>query len=100
AGIVYACMMRESNPVELLGTELAIIAAVVLGGTRITGGHGTITGTFLGLFLIAIIKNNLILMGISTYWQTFTIGLMILLGTGITAYQVMRAKYKVNNELA
>ncbi|MDF2679418.1 MAG: putative transporter permease protein [Brevibacillus sp.] len=91
AGMIHTTMMRNSNPVDLLGTELLIIAAVVLGGTRITGGHGTVLGSLLGLLLVITIQNSLILLGIPSYWQRFVIGALILIGTGVAAYQVKRS---------
>ncbi|QRG68326.1 ABC transporter permease [Brevibacillus choshinensis] len=91
AGMIHTTMMRNSNPVDLLGTELLIIAAVVLGGTRITGGHGTVLGSLLGLVLVITIQNSLILLGIPSYWQRFVIGALILIGTGVAAYQVKRS---------
>lgn len=96
AGMVHTTMMRNCNPVELLGTELLVIAAVVLGGARITGGHGTITGMLLGLSLVVIMNNSLILLGIPSFWQRFVIGILILVGTGITAYQSKKSKGQMN----
>lgn len=95
-GMLHTVMMRNSNPVDLTGMEMLVIAAVVLGGTRITGGFGTITGTLFGVFLVTIINNSLILMGIPSFWQRFVIGMMIVIGTGITAYQSKKSKSKVN----
>jgi len=96
AGMVHTCMMRNCNPVAMLGTEMIVIAAVVLGGTRITGGHGTIVGTLLGLLLVTVMNNSLILLGIPSYWQRFVIGLLIIIGTGITAYQSKKSKVQMN----
>ncbi|MBE9913106.1 ABC transporter permease [Paenibacillus donghaensis] len=94
AGMIQTTMMRSSNPVDLLGTELLIIAAVVLGGVRITGGHGTVLGALLGLLLIVTIQNSLILIGIPSYWQRFVIGALILVGTAIAAFQMKRSTAK------
>jgi len=85
AGIVHACMMRNANPFDLVGTELTVIAAVVLGGASITGGRGTVLGTVLGVFLLVILSNSLILLDIPSYWQKVAIGLVIIISTGITA---------------
>ncbi len=52
AGVVHACTMRNANPFDLVGTELVVIAAVVLGGASIMGGRGTVLGTVLGVFTI------------------------------------------------
>lgn len=86
-GILHATLTRTADPFDLVGLELTVIAAVVLGGARLTGGRGTVGGTLLGVALIVIISNSLILLGIPSNWQTFIIGLLILLGTGIPAYQ-------------
>ena len=85
AGIVHACMMRNANPFDLVGMELTVIAAVVLGGASITGGRGTVLGTVLGVFLLVILSNSLILLDIPSYWQKVAIGLVIIVSTGITA---------------
>ncbi len=85
AGLVHACMMRNANPFDLVGMELNVIAAVVLGGASITGGRGTVLGTILGVFLIVMINNSLILLNIPSYWQKVVTGLVILVSTGITA---------------
>jgi len=90
AGIVHASMARVANPFDLVGLELSVIAAVVLGGARLTGGTGTITGTLLGVALIVVINNSLITLGIPSTWQNVVIGALILIGTGIPAWQTRR----------
>lgn len=89
AGISYAILMRNAHPSNLMGSEMMVIAAVVIGGTRITGGHGTVIGTVLGVLLITLVSNNLIMLGVPNYWQTFAVGLIIVIGTSITS---LRAK--------
>ena len=86
--------MRQASPQSLMGSEMMVIAAVVVGGTRITGGHGTVIGTILGVLLIAIVQNNLIMLGIPTHFQTFVVGLIIVIGTSITS---LRAKKIANS---
>lgn len=92
AGIIHATMSRAANPFDLVGLELNVIAAVVLGGASIMGGRGTIFGTVLGVMLIVIISNSLIVLGIPSYWQRVAVGLLILLGTGLPAYQALRSR--------
>lgn len=87
-GIVRISMIAYADPSTMLGMELTVIAAVVLGGTRVTGGLGTLTGTILGVALMTILSNSLILIGIPTYWSRAFTGLVIILGTGITAHQI------------
>ena len=80
AGILYISLQRKADPYDLAGTELTIIAAVVLGGASIMGGYGTVTGTILGVLLINLIRDNLILLGIPGSWQRAAVGLMLLIG--------------------
>lgn len=90
AGIIHASMIRVGNPFDLVGQELNVIAAVVLGGTKITGGEGSILGTLMGVFLVTMINNSLILLGISSYWQRVATGLILILSIGITSYRELR----------
>ena len=94
-GIIHASLARAANPFDLVGLELSAIAAVVLGGARLSGGHGTITGTLLGVALIVVINNSLIVLGIPTTWQNVVTGCLILLGTGVPA---LRARLAVAQE--
>ena len=86
-GVMHLGLIRYSNPNYLVGTELSVIAAVVLGGARISGGSGTITGTMIGVILITILEKNLIMIGLSSYWQQFFVGLVLLIGVSITYLQ-------------
>ena len=92
AGMVRTCSMGQMHPTNLLGMEMMVIAAVVLGGTAITGGKGSLTGVMLGTLLIVIVQNSMILTGIPTIWQNFALGLLIIVGTGISAVQVARSR--------
>ena len=85
AGMIYCVLNKAANPLNLMGSEMMIIAAVVVGGTRMSGGHGTVLGTILGVVLIGLIQNNLIMLGVPTYWQTFVVGAVIVVGTAITS---------------
>jgi len=89
-GVTYTILMRQGSPQNLMGSEMMVIAAVVVGGTRITGGHGTVFGTLLGVQLIAIVQNNLIMVGVPAHFQSFVVGLIIVLGTGITSIRAKR----------
>lgn len=88
SGLVRTTMMGQMHPTNLAGIEMEVIAAVVLGGTAITGGTGTLTGVMLGTLLIVIVKNSMILTGVPTVWQRFALGLLIIIGTGISAVQL------------
>jgi len=95
AGLTHACMMRNANPFDLVGTELVVIAAVVLGGASITGGRGTVLGTVLGVLLLVTINNSLILLGVPSYWQKVLVGFVILFSTGVTARRNPQALHGV-----
>lgn len=94
-GVTYTILMRQASPQNLMGSEMMVIAAVVVGGTRITGGHGSVLGTVLGIVLIALIQNNLVMVGVPTRFQMFVVGLIIVMGTSITS---IRAKRIMNSE--
>ena len=79
----------------MLGFELTVIAAVVLGGANIMGGRGSVVGTFLGVLLLAIMENGLILARIDTFWQQVVIGVVILLAVSFDHIQYKRAKNKM-----
>lgn len=91
AGIIHGSLGRMADPFSLVGLELSVIAAVVLGGARLTGGYGTVSGTLLGVALIVLVQNSLIVVGIPSTWQSVAIGLLILIGTGLPAWQAKRA---------
>jgi simple sugar transport system permease protein len=87
-GIARISMMSYADPSTMLGMEMTVIAAVVLGGTRVTGGVGTLVGTISGVALMTILSNSLILIGIPTYWSRVFTGAVIIVGTGVTAHQI------------
>lgn len=94
AGMCYTVMSQRLLPVEFAGTEMIIIAAVVLGGTRLVGGVGSLTGCVLGTILLTMVTNSLILLGIPVNWQRIFIGLIIILGTAIANISGGRRKGK------
>ena len=91
AGLMRTCMMTQMHPTNMLGMEMNIIAGVVLGGTAISGGAGTLTGCMLGTLLIVVVENSMILLGIPTVWKDVFVGALIIIGTGVSALQVARA---------
>ena len=86
-GIIYASLIRFINPTDIVGTEIKVLAAVVLGGASISGGKGSILGTILGVIIISILNDNLVLIGLSSFWQRFFVGLIIVAGGVLTAVQ-------------
>jgi len=90
AGIVHSTITRIGNPFDIVGTELNVIAAVVLGGASLFGGRGNVLGTLLGVFLIVLISNSLIMLGVTSLWTKVVIGLVIIISVGITANRERR----------
>jgi ribose transport system permease protein len=77
-GVVMASQLRSGAPTYGLMYELYVIAAVVVGGTSLSGGQGTIPGTLIGAFIIAVIQNGMNLTQVESYTQKVVLGLVIL----------------------
>jgi ribose/xylose/arabinose/galactoside ABC-type transport system permease subunit len=78
-GAVNFGFIESVQPTNGQGLELDVIAAVIIGGTRLGGGQGSILGTLLGVLLIGVLRNGLVLLGVSAFWQTATIGAVVIL---------------------
>ena len=89
-GMVRTCLAQQSIPKALVGKEMTIIPAVILGGASIFGGEGTVYGTMIAVGLITVVSNSMLLLGIGTQWQDFFNGLVILVGITVSAVQAKR----------
>jgi ribose transport system permease protein len=92
SGIIMTSRVASGSPVAGIGYELDVIAAVVIGGTSLAGGKGSIFGTILGIFIIGVIENGLNLLGVSTYYQYLIKGLVLIMAVGIDGY-LRKKKY-------
>jgi simple sugar transport system permease protein len=92
AGMVHVAIVQSVIPNSIVGTEMQVIAAVVLGGASVTGGKGTVLGSFLGVLLFAILSNSLTLLKISSYYYNVFTGLIILVSITANAIQAQRQK--------
>ncbi len=78
AGIIMTSRISAAQPNIGVGYETDAVAACVIGGTSFAGGIATIPGTMIGIVIIGLIYNGMNLLGISSYWQTITKGLLII----------------------
>jgi len=83
AGVILAARLDAADPKAGLGYELDSIAAVVIGGTSLSGGRGTILGTVLGCLIIGVLNNGLVLLEVSPFWQQVIKGLVILIAVAV-----------------
>ena len=94
AGLMQAHRVEEVVPNALIGRELDVLAAVVLGGASLAGGAGSVSGTLLGIVLLAMLRNGLTLLGVSSYSFGAVTGLVILLSVSATALAQRRLRRK------
>jgi erythritol transport system permease protein len=78
-GVIIAAQLGAAHPATGETFELNAIAAVVLGGTSLMGGRGSIGGTLIGAFVIGVLADGLVLLGVSEFWQMLIKGLVIVL---------------------
>ena len=90
SGVIISSRLTSGQPTGSLGFELDVIAAVVVGGTSLSGGRGKLSGSLLGAVLIAILGNGLILMDVPEYYQRLVTGFVILLA--VTADMLLRKR--------
>jgi erythritol transport system permease protein len=86
-GLIISSQLVASHPATGETYELNAIAVVVLGGTSLMGGRGAMGGTIIGAFVIGVLSNGMILLGISEFWQTVIKGLVIILAVVIDQLQ-------------
>ncbi len=87
AGLVLSSQLTSAGPTAGTTYELTAIAAVVIGGAALTGGRGTIRGTMLGAFVIGFLSDGLVIIGVSSYWQTVFTGAVIVLAVLLNSIQ-------------
>ncbi|MGA2045268.1 MAG: ABC transporter permease [Roseiarcus sp.] len=89
---VLSARLNSAEAVAGTGYELTVIASVVIGGTSLFGGSGTIFGTFIGSILIGVLLNGLVLMNVSSYIQQIVIGVIIVLAVAFDTFAKSRRR--------
>ena len=92
AGLIVTARLDSAQPNAGLGYELDAIAAVVIGGTSLAGGRGSIVGTVLGCLIIGVLNNGLFLLDVSPFWQQVIKGLVILAAVGLDRFGATPAR--------
>lgn len=83
AGLIVTARLDSAQPNAGLGYELDSIAAVVIGGTSLSGGRGSVAGTVLGCLIIGVLNNGLFLLNVSPFWQQVIKGVVILIAVAL-----------------
>lgn len=86
AGVLMSAWLTVGQPTAGTGLELDVIAAVVIGGTSLMGGKGSVGGTFIGVLIMSMIVNIFNLLGLSSYYQSIFMGLIIVLALIMNQY--------------
>ena len=85
-GVIFVAEVNWVNPVTLVGDELIYIAAVVIGGAKLTGGEGKILGTLLGVTIVRLLSSTLVFLGLTSSWNGLFTGIILLLSVAFTSY--------------
>ncbi|SHL51225.1 ABC transporter permease [Halomonas caseinilytica] len=87
AGLVLSSQLTSAGPTAGTTYELTAIAGVVIGGAALAGGRGNVRGTLLGAFVIGFLSDGLVIIGVSSYWQTVFTGAVIVLAVLLNSIQ-------------
>ena len=91
SALILTSQLGAGSPISAVGLELSVVTAVVLGGTSLSGGRGTIVGTILGLLIIGVLANGLILLNVDPFWQDIARGALLILAVSFDRVRVRLA---------
>jgi ribose transport system permease protein len=98
SGLITAGRLNSFQPTIGVGFELNVIAAVILGGTRLSGGEGSVSGTVLGVLILGVLSNGLVLLDVNPFWQEVVRGTVIILAVAIDEYRKRRRARRFREE--
>jgi len=87
SGIILTSRIASAQVSLGQGWELNVIASIIIGGTSMFGGVGTITGTVIGALIMSVLQNGMVLMNVSPYWQNIVVGAIIVATVGFDQYR-------------
>lgn len=87
AGLIWLLRLNVGSPIAGVGYELTAIAAVIIGGTSLFGGKGSVIGTFFGVCLLQVLSTGLILLGVTDNWRVIVTGLVVILAVIFDTYR-------------
>jgi ribose/xylose/arabinose/galactoside ABC-type transport system permease subunit len=90
AGILMDARLSSAQANAGTGWEMTVIASVIIGGTSMFGGSGSILGTAIGTAIMTVLTNAMVLMSVDPYWQKIAVGIVIILAVGIDTYRRSR----------
>lgn len=96
ASILYGSQLGIIDPNAGTNFEMLVIASVIIGGTNILGGSGSLSGTLIGVLILGVLQNGMVLMHIETYWQDVVMGLLIISAVSIDILKKRHAEEKKN----
>lgn len=91
AGVMEFSRLTVGDPTVANGTELDVVAAVVIGGGSLNGGEGSILGTLIGVLIMAVLRNGCTMMGWPNYIQEIIIGVIIVMAVAIDRFRTSRS---------
>lgn len=95
SGILLSAQTGSGMPNAALTYNMTALSAVILGGAALTGGKGTIFGTFLGSMVLAVLQNGMSLLSVGSYWQDIIIGLVLVISVSLDAIKGGSLKRKI-----
>jgi len=95
ASVFYTARFATAHPAAAKGLELEVIACVVIGGTRITGGNGSVLGTFFGVLILGTLRFGMEMQGVLQKYQIIMIGIIVVLTAILNEYMARRPKRRI-----
>ena len=89
-GVILASRLSSAQPNSGDGWEMTAVAAVIIGGTSMYGGYGSVLGTILGCAMMEVLSNAMVLLHVSVYWQKIAIGIIMIAAVGMDTFRLRK----------